>query len=88
MNTFSPTSLFDLVRFDWDYKRKKFLKTSTILYNQPKALCYGKKKIEMALNAQYLTKYKVVPNGTYQYSNQFNQTKVKQNEQVHRKTLC
>lgn len=61
--------LFDLVEYRFDHARRAFVKAQTRLYNQPAALCYGEKKKIRPVSR--FTRFKVVPNGEKQYSNQF-----------------
>jgi hypothetical protein len=83
--------LQDVVEFRYDYKVKKFIKQATPHYNIPKSMAYGlKKQIEAqresiklkditafidsnSTKAMYLIV--VVPNGTYQYTNEFKRGK-------------
>lgn len=68
----NQAKLFDLVEFRFDHERKKFLKTETHKTNLPKAICYAeKKKIEFLRPTSLHTRFRVVPNGAYQYSNEF-----------------
>lgn len=65
------TGLFDLVEFRWSVDKKVFVKVATHLTNQPKQLCYYKKRKLETTGSNILTRYKIVPNGELQYSNSF-----------------
>lgn len=70
------SKLHDLVEFRFDYILQSFVKVKTHLYNKPKSLCYGEKKqLEANYSQTKSTIYVVVPNGTYQYTNQFKSKK-------------
>lgn len=72
--------LYDLVEFQFDHHKKVFVKKCTHKYNLPKAICYSeKKKIEFLTPVSLHTRFRVVPNGQLQYSNQFKMKKKKTN---------
>lgn len=72
---FEP-KLYDLVEFWFDHTTKRFVKKQTHKYNVPKALAYSeKRKIQILRPTSLYTRFKVVTNGTFQYTNQFKQNK-------------
>lgn len=68
--------LKDLVEFRFDHQLKKFVKVATHKTNVPSAIAYSeKKKIEMLNPRSLITRFRVVDNGTFQYTNQFKSKK-------------
>lgn len=64
--------MFDLVEYRWDLRRGAFVKVATWKTNVPAALCYAEKaKLGFLSPRTRSTRFKVVPNGARQYSNQF-----------------
>lgn len=69
----SGIKLYDLIEYRYDYIKKAFIKIATHKYNVSKAIAYSeKKKIEFLTPRSLYTRFKIVLNGTKQYSNQFN----------------
>lgn len=67
--------MWDLYEFHFDRTKGEkglFVKYQAHVLNQPKAICYGqKKKIEFLTPRSRLTRFRVVKNGTLQYTNSF-----------------
>lgn len=72
--------LFDLVEGKWNSSLEAFVKTATHKTNLPYAICKDEQKRRegngVATRAN-LVRFKIVPNGTLQYSNTFILTKKK-----------
>ncbi len=69
--------LYDLIEYKFDTIKKLFVKVCTHKYNIPKSIAYGLKEqlIQQRKSAKInesLYRFKIVLNGTKQYSNLFN----------------
>lgn len=75
MNT---SKLYDLIEYRFDYIKKVFVKVQTHKYNVPMAIAKSEKaKIMFHTPRSLYTRFRIVRNGTLQYTNQFKKKIVK-----------
>lgn len=68
----SKSKLYDLIEYRWSKATNAFVKYQTRAYNIPKPMAYGLKSgIVSREKLTRSTRFKVVENGTKQYSNSF-----------------
>lgn len=66
------SKLYDLIEYRFDYERRAFIKVCTHKYNVPRAIAEVEKRKILFLTPKSLyTRFKIVLNGTKQYSNSF-----------------
>jgi hypothetical protein len=64
--------LYDLIEYRFDYERRSFIKVCTHKYNVSRAIAEAEKRKILFLTPKSLyTRFKIVLNGTKQYSNSF-----------------